>query len=105
MCPSLTQAMHDAEQAFSLPPQSLAEESSESAFDWDRAISPSLSTRTRAALRLKLRAIDEYGSVGRPIWPLYASFAHWHFLAGTSVNSLPPVASGLVNVTPLGWGL
>jgi hypothetical protein len=103
MCPSLTQAMHDSEHAFSLPPPDAADEASDLAFDWDRAIP--LSIRTRAALRLMLRAIDEFGTVGQPIWPILAASAHGHFLAGTRPRELPPVASALVHATPLGWGL
>jgi hypothetical protein len=52
-----------------------------------------------------LRVIDEFGSVGQPIWPILAASAHGHFLSGTLPGELPPVASALVNATPLGWGL
>ena len=72
-------------------------------FDWDRAIP--LSIRTRATLRLMLRAIDEYGTTGQPIWPILAASAHGHHLAGSPPGALPPVASALVHATPLGWGL
>jgi hypothetical protein len=103
MCPSLTQAMHDSEHAFSLPPPEPEDEAADLAFDWDRAIP--LSIRTRATLRLMLRAIDEFGTAGQPIWPILAASAHGHFLAGSLPGALPPVASALVHATPLGWGV
>jgi hypothetical protein len=52
-----------------------------------------------------LRAIDEFGTTGQPIWPVLAASAHGHFLSGTTPGALPPVAAALVHATPLGWGL
>jgi hypothetical protein len=102
MCPSLTQAMHDSEHAFSLPPPEPEDEASDRGFDWDRAIP--LSIRTRATLRLMLRTIDEFGTSGQPIWPILAASAHGHFLAGSRPGTLPPVAAAFIHATPLGWG-
>jgi hypothetical protein len=68
MCPSLTQAMHQAECAFSLPPPTPEEEDADPRSDWEAQLQ--LSPRIRAALRLMLRAVTDLGSIGQPIWPL-----------------------------------
>ena len=103
MCPSLTQAMHQAEQAFSLPPPSEEEEAADRLFEWDRQ-SP-LSDRTRAALRLMVRAIDDLGTIGQPIWPLLPPSAYGAFLQGHPAPDGSPIMLACAHAAPQGWGL
>ena len=102
-CPALTQAMHQAEHAFDLPPPSLTEEAADVAFDWDHSIP--LSTRTKATLRLMLRIIDDLGTAGQPIWPIPAASAHGHFLSTSALHTPAVSVSALVHVSAVGWGL
>jgi hypothetical protein len=103
MCPSLTQAMHQAESAFALPPPPQDEEAADPDFDWEAPLH--LSPRTRAALRLMLRAVSELGSCGQPIWPLLPPSAYGLFLQGQAAPDGSPLLSVCVHAAPQGWGL
>ena len=103
MCPALTQAMHQAERAFDLPPPGLADESADPLFDWDQPLP--VSTRTRAALRLMLQAVDDFGSAGQPIWPLPTAAALGLFRASRPDPAGRPIAVASAHVNPAGWGL
>jgi hypothetical protein len=102
MCPALTQAMHSAEQTFSLPPPTADEEEEDRAFDWDQPLT--LSPRARAALRLMLRAVDELGTAGQPIWPMLPAAALGLFREGHTPTA-GPVFSALTHVSSHGWGM
>jgi hypothetical protein len=102
VCPSLTQAMHQAESEHCLPPPNLAEEAQDDHFDWDQPLR--LSTRTRAALALLLRITDQLGSAGQPMWPVSPIVMSEEFQKG--INSIPtlPTIVALSHVTHAGWG-
>lgn len=103
MCPVLTQAMHQAEHAFDLPPPELQEEDSNPLFDWDQSLS--LSPRTRAALHLMLRAINDHGEAGQPIWPLAPAATLGLFRSSQPGPDGRPIAAATVHVASSGWGL
>ena len=103
MCPALTQAMHQAERAFDLPPPSLDDEKCDRLFDWEQCIP--ISTRTRAALRLMLQAIDEFGAAGQPIWPLDPAAALGRFRTSAPDPDGKPIMVALAHANPTGWGL
>ena len=102
LCPALTQAIHQSESAFDLPAPNLADEAADTHFDWDRPLL--VSTRTRAALALLLRVVDECGTSGQPMWPLPAATIFGQFC----LSPVPPPPTGplvlLTTATPLGWG-
>ena len=102
VCPSLTQAMHQAESEHCLPPPNLAEEAQDDHFDWDQPLR--LSTRTRAALALLIRVTDQLGSAGQPMWPVSPIVMSEEFQKG--INSIPtlPTIVALSHVTHAGWG-
>ena len=103
MCPALTQAMHQAEHAFDLPPPCIDDEKKDHLFDWDQCIHTS--TRTRAALRLMLQAVDEFGSAGQPIWPLAPAAALGRFRNSAPDPDGRPIMVALAHANPTGWGL
>ena len=99
MCPALTQAIHQAEHAFDLPPPD-SDRDTEPDFDWDAVLI--LSERTRAVLRLMLRTIDELGTAGQPIWPASPAATLGAFRSGTGP---PGCATALVHLSPTQWGM
>ncbi len=82
ICPSesLSQAIHQAETAYALPPPTLAEEQNDTRFNWDLPLA--VSTRTRASLRLINLILAQYGSASRPIWPVPPASLFGAFCAG-----------------------
>mmetsp|Transcript_41415 Transcript_41415/g.86539 ORF Transcript_41415/g.86539 Transcript_41415/m.86539 type:complete len:453 (-) Transcript_41415:58-1416(-) len=56
------------------------DEENEAEFDWDRELR--VSERARRALELMRTAMEKYGNVGQPLWPVVPSSLYGAFLAG-----------------------
>lgn len=101
VCPSLSQAIHQAETAFCLPPPSITEEQKDAHFDWDLDLA--VSSRTRAALQLMSRIVADYGTAGRPIWPVPPASLFGSFCAGKLRAPVLATVVFLVHAGPAGW--
>ena len=101
ICPSLSQAIHQAETAYALPPPSLTEEQDDTRFDWDLPLA--VSTRTRAALQLMNQILVQYGTAGRPIWPVPPASLFGAFCAGQLQEPAQATIVLLVHAGPAGW--
>ena len=101
ICPSLSQAIHQAETAYSLPPPAITDEDADPTFDWDLTLS--VSTRTRAALRLMDQVITDFGIAGRPIWPAPPASLFSSFCSGSLTGPTTATIVLLVYPGPAGW--
>jgi hypothetical protein len=100
-CPALTQAIHQVEHASDRPAPSLADEDTDPDFDWDRPLL--VSTRARATLRLLLRTLDEFGTVGRPMWPDLPCSVFGAFCTGSLRLAPSSPLILLSHASPRGW--
>jgi hypothetical protein len=101
ICPSLSQAIHQAETAYTLPPPTLAEEQNDTRFNWDLPLA--VSTRTRASLRLMTLILAQYGSAGRPIWPVPPASLFGAFCAGQLQEPAQATVVLLAHAGLAGW--
>ena len=97
MCPALTQAIYQAETAFSLPPPATDDQPD---FDWDAPLV--ISARTTAVLRLMAQTIATLGRTGQPIWPINPAAALHAFQNGTAPAGTTVVTA---HCSPSRWGL
>jgi hypothetical protein len=100
-CPALTQAIHQVERASDRPAPSLEDEDADPDFDWDRPLP--VSTRARATLSLLLRPLDEFGTVGRPMWPDLPCSVFGAFCSGSLRLAPSPPSIILSHASPHGW--
>jgi hypothetical protein len=97
---SLSQLMHCRETGVcpvSVP--SLASET-DMAFDWDEPIV--VTARARVALDYLRSAIDQFGTMGQPLWPIIPSSFYGAFLAGDAGEAKPLIIT--YDASLLGWG-
>ena len=99
-CASLTQAMHQAEQVGSTPPPESALEGNDPDFNWDQALT--VSTRTRAAAACLRLALDQFGTLGQPLWPIPPSSLYGQYLTAPAPTTSPAVLTAFA--FPCGWG-
>ena len=88
-CASLTQAMHQAEQADASPPPEAAQEGNDPDFQWDQTLT--VTTRTRAAVACLQLALHRFGTLGQPLWPIPPASLYGRHLADAASPDAPTV--------------
>ena len=78
--PSLSQLMHNRETGTGPVAVPSLDDEKEAEFDWDQELR--VSERARRALEFMRTALDKYGNVGQPLWPVVPSSLYGAFLAG-----------------------
>ncbi len=78
--PSLSQLVHNRETGTGPVAVPSLDEEKEVEFDWDQELR--VSERARRALEFMRTAMEKYGDVGQPLWPVLPSSLYWAFLAG-----------------------
>ena len=77
--PSLSQLMHDRETGTGPVEVPALEVEKEMEFDWDQELR--VTARAREALEFMRVALERYGAVGQPLWPVVPSSLYGAFLA------------------------
>jgi hypothetical protein len=83
--PSLSQLMHNRETGTGPVAVPSLDDEKEAEFDWDRELR--VSERARRAVEFMRTAMDKYGNVGQPLWPVVPSSLYGAFLAGEERNA------------------
>ncbi len=98
--PSLSQLMHNRETCTGQVAMPSLDEEKEAEVEWDRELR--VSERARRALEFMRAAMEKYGNVGQPLWPVVLSSLMGHsrrvrsvMLASCLSHSTPACTAGL----------